>query len=118
MSKILIEIYLLGVPKGLIIGWYFNGGDIISCFCKSFNLIYSSKYILISLELKLVVNCNGFALTNIGASSSFGPPSGLPLRAQSINTTIKKTRTTIKENCFFIFKICCKLTIIFNGNTN
>ena len=78
----LISKYLLAVPSGVISGTGSIGGDIIKYFCKFLNFIYSSKYTLISFDLKFKVKFSGLDFVIEGGVSSISPPDGVPLFAQ------------------------------------
>ena len=77
--------FLLGV-LGIINGSFFSGGEIMSCFFKSFNLINSSNDSLIVLPLNSVLKFFGKLAFNTGAMVSFAPPVMLPLLAQLAKT--------------------------------
>src|SRR5690606_24287550 len=76
-----ISMYLLGMPCGVISATCLKGGETTNWFCTSSNLISSSKYSLILLALKLVLRFSGSLRTNTGGSTSLGPPVGDPLLA-------------------------------------
>ena len=82
MSNISIFKDLLAVPCGVTNNGFFNGGEITSCLFKFFSLINSLNSSFTSFLLKFILLYGGFEVTKRGASSSFGPPSGLPVLAQ------------------------------------
>src|SRR3990167_1661917 len=67
---------------GKIKGSFFIGGEMMSCFFRSFNLMNSSKVSLISFPLKLVLKFFGKLAFKTGAMVSFSPPVIDPLLAQ------------------------------------
>lgn len=85
---IFMEMYLLALV-GETIGGYFIGGEIISCLLTSLILTYSSKVILISCTLKLVLKFFGTLERITGGRVSFKPPVMLPLFAQLITDKAK-----------------------------
>jgi hypothetical protein len=103
-----MEMNLLAVPTGVIIGSVFWGGEITKFLLASLSLTYSSKYIFILSPLKLTDSITGIALIKTGGMVSFEPPVGVPLLAQSKNTlTISKSsKTLIRE---FLILILLKI---------
>src|SRR5690606_31263952 len=89
-----IRINLLALPIGVMSGLFFMGGDIISCLFISLILMYSLKFICISLPVKLVVILFGVLYTNTGGMVSLGPPDMVPLLAQLFNDKSEANNTT------------------------
>lgn len=50
-----MDMNLLALPCGIMIGFFFKGGEIINCLLMSLTLINSLKVILISFPSKFVV---------------------------------------------------------------
>ena len=105
VSIILIVIFLLAVPTGVMSDACFRGGEIISCLLRSLNLTYSSNSNFIFLDLKLIASYFGVAVTITGEILSFGPPSGLPFLAQLVVNEMNKIKNKQKENSFFKVKL-------------
>ena len=77
---------VIRLPPSLISGASNCGGDTITFDCASVSFMNSSKYMAMRFALTWVALSSGAECTTRGGSSSYHPPSGLPMFAQEVKS--------------------------------